>query len=351
MVIGLLAILKAGGAYVPLDPAYPSERLGRIVTDASPSLVLIDRAGREALGEAVSADQRLVDLEPLQEGRATVWSLQAVEDPQVEGLTSRQLAYVIYTSGSTGTPKGVMGLHSPVINLIEWVNSRFKVGPEDVVLLTSSLSFDLSVYDIFGLLAAGGSIYVASDDEVTDPQRLARILFEGGVTFWDSAPAVFQQLLFYLDEASRSKESKLRLAFFSGDWISLEFYEVIRRFFKHCEMIALGGATEATVWSNFYPVRHIDPVWASIPYGCPIQNARYYVLDSYLNPLPIGSRGDLYIGGECLTAGYLGRADLTAERYLPDPTAPRPTRRCTRPASHATGAMAIWSFLAAMIFR
>ena len=319
MVIGLLAILKAGAAYVPLDPAYPSGRLSQIVADAAPSLLLIDAVGQAALGEAASAGRTLVDLEPLRDGSATAWSSQPVENPQVPGLTSRHLAYVIYTSGSTGTPKGVMGLHLPVINLIEWVNSRFKIGPEDVVLFTSSLSFDLSVYDIFGLLAAGGSLYVASHDEVTDPQRLARILFDGGVTLWDSAPAVFQQLLFYFDEASRTKESAVRLAFFSGDWIPLEFYDVIRRFFPRCEMIGLGGATEATVWSNFYPVTHLDPAWASIPYGRPIQNARYYVLDSYFNPLPIGSRGDLYIGGECLTAGYFDQPDLTAERYLSDP--------------------------------
>ena len=171
-----------------------------------------------------------------------------------------------------------MGMHRPVINLIEWLSREFQIGPSDVVLLTSSLSFDLSVYDIFGLLAVGGCIRVASREELADPQKLARILFERDVTFWDSAPAVFQQLIFCLGDVARSAETPLlRLAFFSGDWIPLEFFGVICRFFPKCQMISLGGATEATVWSNFYPVQCVEPWWVSIPYGRPIQNARYYV--------------------------------------------------------------------------
>ncbi|XIG27219.1 amino acid adenylation domain-containing protein [Lysobacter enzymogenes] len=329
MIVGVLAIVKAGGAYVPLDPAYPSGRLGQVLEDAAPAALLADAAGRLALGDVIAAVATVLDLEALRPGNdlAAPWASRSGADPHVDGLTPSQLAYVIYTSGSTGKPKGVMGTHLPAINLIEWVNGRFRVGPEDVVLLTSSLSFDLSVYDIFGLLAAGGCIHVASREEVGDPRRLARMLFAEGITFWDSAPAVFQQLLFYLEEAGRDGESALRLAFFSGDWIPLEFFDAIRRAFPRCEMIGLGGATEATVWSNFYPVERIDPHWVSIPYGRPIQNARYYVLDAHLNAMPIGSRGDLYIGGECLTAGYFGREDLTAERFVPDPHGTAPDAR------------------------
>ena len=324
MVIGVLAIVKAGGAYVPIDPAYPSERLAQILADADPDIVLSDAVGREALGGEALEGLIVLDLDTLkqpQESR-TVWAdmPSSNPDPKTLGLTSDHLAYVIYTSGSTGKPKGVMGLHRPVINLIEWLSRKFQIGPSDVVLLTSSLSFDLSVYDIFGLLAVGGCIRVASREEMADPQKLARILFERDVTFWDSAPAVFQQLIFYLGDAAHGPEtSLLRLAFFSGDWIPLEFFGVIRRFFPKCQMISLGGATEATVWSNFYPVQCVEPWWVSIPYGRPIQNARYYVLDGYLNHTPWGAQGDLYIGGQCLTDGYLNRPQLTAERFLPDP--------------------------------
>jgi amino acid adenylation domain-containing protein len=324
MVIGVLAIVKAGGAYVPIDPAYPSERLGQILADADPGIVLSDAVGREVLGREALEGLTVLDLDSLKQPQESrlVWAdmPSTNPDPKTLGLTSDHLAYVIYTSGSTGKPKGVMGMHRPVINLIEWLSRKFQIGPSDVVLLTSSLSFDLSVYDIFGLLAVGGCIRVASREELADPQKLARILFEQDVTFWDSAPAVFQQLIFCLGNAAHGPETPLlRLAFFSGDWIPLEFFGVIRRFFSKCQMIALGGATEATVWSNFYPVQGVEPWWPSIPYGRPIQNARYYVLDEYLNHTPWGAQGHLYIGGQCLTDGYLNRPDLTADRFLPDP--------------------------------
>ena len=149
MVIGLLAVLKAGGAYVPLDPAYPSERLSQIVTDASPSLVLIDRAGRGALGEAALAGRTLVDLEPLREGRSTVRSFEAVEDPQVEGLTSRHLAYVIYTSGSTGTPKGVMVEHQQVANFLSAMASILAIEPSDSWLAVTSIAFDIAGLELY----------------------------------------------------------------------------------------------------------------------------------------------------------------------------------------------------------
>jgi amino acid adenylation domain-containing protein len=324
MVIGVLAIVKAGGAYVPIDPAYPSERLAQILADADPGIVLSDAVGREVLGREALEGSIVLDLDTLKQPQESrpVWAdmPSTNPDPKTLGLTSDHLAYVIYTSGSTGKPKGVMGLHRPVINLIEWLSREFQIGPSDVVLLTSSLSFDLSVYDIFGLLAVGGCIRVASREELADPQKLARILFERDVTFWDSAPAVFQQLIFCLEDAAHSSETPLlRLAFFSGDWIPLEFFGVIRRIFPNCQMISLGGATEATVWSNFYPVQCVEPWWVSIPYGRPIQNARYYVLDEYLNHTPWGAQGHLYIGGQCLTDGYLNRPELTAERFLPDP--------------------------------
>jgi amino acid adenylation domain-containing protein len=324
MVIGVLAIVKAGGAYVPIDPAYPSERLAQILADADPGIVLSDAVGREVLGREALEGLIVLDLDTLKqpwESRPAWADMPSTNPvPKTLGLTSDHLAYVIYTSGSTGKPKGVMGRHRPVINLIEWLTRKFQIGPSDVVLLTSSLSFDLSVYDIFGLLAVGGCIRVASREELADPQKLACILFERDVTFWDSAPAVFQQLIFCLGDAAHSPATPLlRLAFFSGDWIPLEFFGVIRRFFPACQMISLGGATEATVWSNFYPVQCVEPWWVSIPYGRPIQNARYYVLDEYLNQAPWGAQGHLYIGGQCLTDGYLNRPELTAERFLPDP--------------------------------
>ncbi|MEW9701481.1 amino acid adenylation domain-containing protein [Paenibacillus sp. SI8] len=309
MVVGLLAILKAGGAYVPLDPAYPAERLAYIVENAE-ATVLLTQSGLTARLQSYGGQRVCVDLETT-----------AIREESVHNLEGAgELAYIIYTSGSTGTPKGVMVRHQPVINLIEWVNKTFEVGESDRVLWTTSYGFDLSVYDLFGLLAAGGSIRIANEDEVRDPERLLDELCNGGITFWDSAPAALQQLVPFLDEqAERTMQSQLRLVFLSGDWIPVKLPDVLKSHFPKVEVVGLGGGTEATVWSNFYRIGVVEPEQNSIPYGKPIQNARYYILDSNLNPCPIGVAGDLYIGGECLAEGYAGSPELTSDRFIADP--------------------------------
>lgn len=317
MVVSLLAVLKAGGAYVPIDPHYPAHRIDQMLSDAAPDIVICDASGRDAVLAAGVAESVLLDLQ-----RPEQWAGLAAENlgAQEVQISSDRLAYVIYTSGSTGTPKGVMGTHRPMINLIEWINREFGVGTDDVLLLTSSLCFDLSVYDIFGMLAVGGQIRIALEEDLIDPRRIVQMLFEQDVTFWDSAPAVFHQLVSSLHAFDGGQHiPPLRLAFFSGDWIPLELFGVLKKYFPHCRMIGLGGATEATVWSNFFRVEAMDAGWVSIPYGKPIANARYYVLDENRQQVPWGSRGDLYIGGECLTAGYFNREALTAERFVHDP--------------------------------
>ncbi|WP_051033578.1 non-ribosomal peptide synthetase [Acetivibrio cellulolyticus] len=250
----------------------------------------------------------------------TLWHLNSYSGENLGlDIKSDELAYVIYTSGSTGTPKGVAVQHKPVINLIEWVNHSFKVGPHDRILFVTSLCFDLSVYDIFGILASGGSIRVATRSELRNPEGLVNILKNEPITFWDSAPAALMQLVPFLNSSTQKQRSDLRLVFQSGDWIPVTLPDKVRSAFPGAEVISLGGATEATVWSNYYPIGEVDPLWASIPYGKPIQNALYYILDSNLKPSPIGVTGDLYIGGECLAAGYMNDEKLTKDKFIPDP--------------------------------
>ncbi|MGQ5348916.1 amino acid adenylation domain-containing protein, partial [Xanthomonas arboricola pv. corylina] len=329
MVAGVLAILKAGGAYVPLDPDYPLDRLVYMLEDSAPAVLLTD-----ALLQARWPDLSMPVVR--WDGDADAIAACAADDPDPVrvGADSADLAYVIYTSGSTGLPKGVMVQHRPVVNLIDWVNRTFLVGPSDRLLFTTSLCFDLSVYDIFGMLAAGGVVRIASKQEVADPRRLLSILYEEEVTFWDSAPAVFGQLSHML-ETGRAGNGHLRLAFFSGDWIPLDLPVALRRAFPECQVVALGGATEATVWSNYHQVVDADPAWSSVPYGRPIQNATYHVLDARLRPCPVGVAGDLYIGGECLSAGYFRRPALTAERYIRSPFAMEPDVRLYRTGDRA----------------
>jgi len=263
------------------------------------------------------------DSRPVQDVR-TYWpaSFQGPGDVNPSVATADSPAYVIFTSGSTGQPKGVVVTHRPVVNLISWVNRFAGVSATDRLFFVTSMCFDLSVYDIFGVLAAGGSVDIVPGCKMKDPEELARYLGERPITFWDSAPAALGYIApFLAAQGSAVARSTLRTVFLSGDWIPLSMPDRIREVFPLASIVALGGATEAAIWSNYFVVDQVKPHWRSIPYGRPIQNARYYILDKRLQPLPIGAPGDLYIGGECLASGYFGDPVLSAMKFLPDPYA------------------------------
>ncbi|HSR89843.1 MAG TPA: amino acid adenylation domain-containing protein [Gemmatimonadales bacterium] len=277
---------------------------------------------------------------PRVDGLASVRSLEHVvrvdagdgereENPEV-GCTAADVAYVIFTSGSTGRPKGVVVRHGAVVNLLGWVARRFGIGAGDRGLFITSLSFDLSVYDIFGLLSSGGTVRVAGEEAVRDPERLLALLDGEAITFWDSAPAALQQLVPFFTLRGASSSARLRLVFLSGDWIPVGLPEEIRSRYPGSQVVSFGGATEAAVWSNVYPIGEVQREWRSIPYGRPIGNARYLILDEESELCAIGVPGDLYIGGECLASGYAGEAGLTAERFVPSGFGGEPGERLYR---------------------
>jgi amino acid adenylation domain-containing protein/non-ribosomal peptide synthase protein (TIGR01720 family) len=237
--------------------------------------------------------------------------------PDPPAPTRDSLAYTIFTSGSTGTPKAVAIPHRPVIHLIDWLNRTYDINPSDTLLATVSIAFDLSVYDIFGTLAAGARLRFATKEENDDPQRLARIINDEKITIWNSTPAAFQRILAFL-----SSSNHLRLILLSGDWLPIPLAARIRALLPNARLIVLGGATEATIWSNYFEVDQVDPTWRSIPYGRPIPSARYYILDPRMRPCADGQPGDLYIAGECLSLGYLNDPELTARKFPNHPTIP-----------------------------
>lgn len=336
-VVALLGILKAGGGYVPLEAHYPRARVEFILGSLGIAVVLTQSAHLARLGELDAPDlQDIVCLEAAgippdaTVGPVHVWSWEDVlrqppTRPEPAGASPDDTAYVIFTSGSTGTPKGVSVRHRPVVNLIDWVNRTYAVGPGDRLLFITSLSFDLSVYDVFGALAGGATIRIASRDEIQDPRGLTRLLCEDGITIWDSAPPALNQLVPFLPPSA--PDSPLRLVLLSGDWIPVKLPDQVRDTFPRAQVVSLGGATEATIWSNSYDIGVVDPTWPSIPYGRPIQNARYYILDRAHNPCPIGVPGDLYIGGEVLADGYVNDPDLTAAKFVSDPFVDDPDAR------------------------
>ncbi|MCE9567893.1 MAG: amino acid adenylation domain-containing protein [Planctomycetes bacterium] len=332
MMTAILAVLKGGSAYVPLDSVYPRDRLAFMLGDTKAAVVLTEQSLIERLPEG-AAQYLCLDLIGTELDRLDTENLGPVSTPD-------DRCYVIYTSGSTGRPKGVVLRHRAVVNTLDWVNTTFGVGPSDRVLFVTSLSFDLSVYDIFGVLGAGGSVRVADEEELRDPVELMRILRTEPITIWDSAPAALQQLAPFF---AQDRGGQLRLVMLSGDWIPVSLPNLVRAAFPQSKVMSLGGATEAAIWSNWYPIGHVDPSWPSIPYGKPIRNARYHILDDRLQPVPVGVPGELHIGGLVLADGYLNRPELTAERFIPDhltPTSPPELGLPNAPRLYKTGDLA-----------
>ncbi|HSF40688.1 MAG TPA: amino acid adenylation domain-containing protein [Thermoanaerobaculia bacterium] len=302
-VAAVLAVLRAGAAYVPLDPAYPADRLDFMMVDTGAALLLT----RETLAAA---------LEEPDEGEPAAFPSAAPDDR----------AYVIYTSGSTGRPKGVVIRHAAAVNTVRDVNRRFGVGPGDRVFAVSALSFDLSVYDLFGPLAVGGAVVLPEPSATPDPAAWSAALARHGVTVWDSAPALMDLLV----SSGAPLPETLRLVLLSGDWIPLALPREIRRRVPGARVISLGGATEASIWSILYPIGDIPPAWTSIPYGRPMANQAFHVLDPAGHPAPMGVAGELHIGGAGVADGYHARPDLTAEKFIPDPFSDRPGARLYR---------------------
>jgi tyrocidine synthetase-3 len=334
MIAAVIGVLKAGGTYVPIEPYLPDGRIETLIGLLDITYFISSYSQTDRIAELLDGfdDEKMLmcvddaaTMDSVHFGKRTIAMVSLESD--LEGhnpeprITSNNYAYVIFTSGSTGVPKGVIVKHRPVINLIEWVNRELNISKEDKILFITSIGFDLSVYDIFGILAAGANIRLTNRKELENPEKLVDIIITEGITIWDSAPAAMQQLLPTIESSDTSK-SRLRMVMLSGDWIPITLPDFLKVNFADCEVMSLGGATEATVWSNYFPVNEISSSWVSIPYGKPIQNAKYYILDKYLKPRPVGLAGDLFIGGECLASGYVGDKELTNKKFIENPFCP-----------------------------
>lgn len=297
--IAVHATLLAGAAYVPIDAASPPRRIEQLVNDVGASAIVT----ADAIEHPVVPVLRVGDAAAAAAGTDLPVDL----DPSA-------LAYVIYTSGSTGQPKGVALDHRGPINTILDVNDAFRIVAEDVIFGVSSLSFDLSVYDIFGAAMAGATLVLPDPADHTPHAWLAAMV-ERQVTVWNSAPPLMQ-LLVDVARAEGVQLPALRIVMLSGDWIPLSLPADIRAIAPNAKVISLGGATEASIWSIWYPIDAVDPRWRSIPYGRPMANQPWYVLDEQGNETPTWTTGQLHIGGVGLAQGYWGDPAKTSAAFV-----------------------------------
>ncbi|MEU6479820.1 amino acid adenylation domain-containing protein [Streptomyces sp. NPDC047017] len=298
----VLGILAAGGCYVPIGPDQPLERGERICRSAGVRLGIDDGRGQKALPSWVTrfTPREAETARPL---------------PRPRSVASSSLAYILFTSGSTGQPKGVEITHRSAVDTVEDINERWSVGPADHGMLVSGLDFDLSVYEIFGPLMAGGAVVFPHPANSRNPHTWLDLAGDHHVTLWDSVPVLLDVLVTAAESGDRAPSS-LRLVLTGGDWIGTDLPDRLHRLVPDCRFVACGGATEGTIYSNYCEIDHLDPQWPSVPYGWPLSNQRYRVMDMFGRDCPDWVTGELWIGGVGVARGYRNDPGRTAERFL-----------------------------------
>ena len=305
LLIGLLAIIKAGGAYVPLDPDYPAERLAYMLKDSAVQLLLTQTAVLEKLPSADGVCVIAMDSLHLES-----WPTQA---PGLH-LHGDNLAYVIYTSGSTGQPKGVGNTHGALAERLQWMQATYQLNDTDVLMQKAPISFDVSVWECFWPLITGCRLVLAGPGEHRDPHRIAQLVQEHGVTTLHFVPPLLQ---LFIDEPLVPECTSLRRLFSGGEALPAELRNRVLAQLPAVQLHNRYGPTETAINVTHWHCTAEDGERS--PIGRPLGNVICRVLDDHLNLLPAGVPGELCIGGIGLARGYLGRAGLTAERFIADP--------------------------------
>ncbi|MGG7176734.1 amino acid adenylation domain-containing protein [Clostridium paraputrificum] len=311
-VVATMGILMAGATYMPIDPGNPVERKRAILDCSKADIVLLQSKIFEN-EKAYLGDRKIYEVDEIE-------VLKANPEEYISKASNESAAYVIFTSGSTGIPKGVVVSHSSAINTIIDVNLRFNITESDRTIMLSNLNFDLSVYDIFGMLCTGGAVVIPDNERKRDPEHWVDIIERHNISVWNSVPAFMQMMTEYLNERDYKIFSKLKNVMLSGDWIPLSLPEAIRKAFSNeVNIISLGGATEAAIWSNYFVVNEISSGWKSIPYGYPLTNQKFRILNDMLLDCPANVPGKLYIGGAGLALEYLNDKAKTDEKFIIHP--------------------------------
>lgn len=301
MLVGLLGIMKAGAAYLPLDPSFPPERLAFMVEDARPLLLLTEQKLRNHLG---AQQARVVCMDELPE---SVWQGRGAP-AHASGRQSDDLAYVLYTSGSTGRPKGVEIQHRALVNFMVSMQQEPGIEAGDTLLAITTLSFDISGLELYLPLIAGARVVIATSETAKDGKKLSALMARCGATLMQATPVTWRMLV----DCGWQGSPQLKILCGGEAWTTKLASDLLTR----CQSLwNMYGPTETTIWSAASRIEKNKP----IAIGQPIANTTFYILDESGRPLPIGEAGELHIGGLGLARGYLGRVELTRERFIPDP--------------------------------
>ncbi|AGC47287.1 non-ribosomal peptide synthetase [Myxococcus stipitatus DSM 14675] len=327
-VVAVLGVLSSGAAYLPVDAGLPPERRAFMLRNAGAGLVVTQP---RFAGESWAEQVQVLVLAPESFSEYPDTPLTPVQRPE-------DLAHILYTSGSTGQPNGAMLTHAGMANAIEWTNGRFGIGPDDRLIALSALHHDFSVYDVFGTLGAGATVVMPEAARRRDPSHWVELMARHGVTLWSTVPAMMEMLMTYLEGGDVRLSCPLRLVMLGGDWIPVTLPGRLRERFAGVKVVSVGGPTETSLWNITHPVEEADGRRRSIPYGKPIANTRYYVLDERLEERPLWVPGELCCAGIGVAQGYIGAGAGSAKftvhprtgerlyrtgdlgRYLPDGT-------------------------------
>ncbi len=292
-VIAAVAIILAGKAYMPIDASYPQKRIENLLEQGAINTIISQRNG---LNPHFEQNTRYKIMVPCLTSKVA-------SDFILPKVQPSNLAYVIFTSGSTGKPKGVMMDHQALVNTLLDINQRINLTCSDKVLAISALNFDLSVFDIFSTLCQGATLVIPEVSPVLDPEALVALSNDANITVWNSVPA-FVQLLADSLEQNQSTQSSIRQIMMSGDWIPVNLPDRLTKLIPKAQVLSLGGATEAAIWSISHPITKSYSHCISIPYGKPLSNQTLHILDDELAPCPEWVSGEIYIAGNGLAIGY-----------------------------------------------